>query len=371
MTDERTALDAVAATIGPLLAALETLAFVSRYLHPPALASLIDQISDVDGPLRAALAELDRAPRAAPLEALVAQLRGAAEAAIRAFEGLRTCLEGDNPLAGALRALRQGSHALEASYPLASVLPPVSEFFLTPAARANAALLASLSQHQRNDNTGVMHAANEHDMRGGFSIYVPEYYDPIRRYPLIMALHGGRGHGRAFLWTWLREARSHGAILVSPTASGKTWSLTEPEIDSANIAAILARVQQTWNIDPTHMMLTGMSDGGTFALLSGLHEDSPFTHLVAAATGFHPMLAAMVEPGRISGLPIYLMHGALDWMFPVSNARAVSQTLREAGARITYREIADLSHTYPREQNEPVLDWFIDRPTLAAPHPAP
>ena len=38
-------------------------------------------------------------------------------------------------------------------------------------------------------------------------------------------MHGGAGNGRAFLWSWLRDARGHGAIVISPTAVGDTWAL--------------------------------------------------------------------------------------------------------------------------------------------------
>ena len=65
-----------------------------------------------------------------------------------------------------------------------------------------------------------MHDHNEPGSRGGFSLYVPEYYTPDRAWPLVMALHGGSGNGRGFLWSWLRDARSLGAILVAPTATG-------------------------------------------------------------------------------------------------------------------------------------------------------
>ena len=77
---------------------------------------------------------------------------------------------------------------------------------------------------------------NDTSERGGFSVYVPEDYDPARAYPLVMALHGGSGHGRLFLWSWLREARGRGVILVAPTAIGDTWSLMEPHVDSAHLA---------------------------------------------------------------------------------------------------------------------------------------
>jgi len=33
--------------------------------------------------------------------------------------------------------------------------------------------------------------------------------------------------------------------------------------------------------------------------------------------------------------------------------------LQEAGARLVYRELADLSHTYPRDENPKILDWLL------------
>ena len=34
------------------------------------------------------------------------------------------------------------------------------------------------------------------------------------------------------------------------------------------------------------------------------------------------------------------------------------QLLSAAGANVTYRELDDLSHTYPREMNAPMLAWL-------------
>jgi phospholipase/carboxylesterase len=106
------------------------------------------------------------------------------------------------------------------------------------------------------------------------------------------------------------------------------------------------------------MLLTGMSDGGTFCYVSGLDGASPFTHLGPVASTFHPLMAEMADAHRLRGLPIFLVHGKLDWMFPVQVARHTQQALSAAGADVTYREIDDLSHTYPREINAEMLRWL-------------
>ena len=81
------------------------------------------------------------------------------------------------------------------------------------------------------------------------------------------------------------------------------------------------------------MLLTGMSDGGTFCYVSGLESASPFTHLAPVAATFHPMMAEMADAERLRGLPIHIVHGELDWMFPVQMARQTSEALSAAGAQ--------------------------------------
>ena len=329
-----------------LLDTLDVLGFIARHMHPPRLEALTATLGDRDAALRRSLAE------AVWPEPVRKHAMAAAEATLRACDDLRVAAGSHEGLRQAYRALRRVSHALEALYPLAVLLPSVDRFFLSSDALTVGATHSEVP-------SGVMHFANATNERGGFSLYVPEDYDPSRPYPLVMALHGGSGHGRLFLWSWLREVRGRGVILAAPTAMGDTWSLMEPEIDSANLARVLDEIAQRWRVDRTHLLLTGMSDGGTFTLLSGLDDQSPFTHLAPVAASFHPLLLTMADPRRIRGLPIYLVHGALDWMFPVSVARSAQGALAAAGAAVNYREIPDLAHTYPREEGSAILDWLL------------
>jgi phospholipase/carboxylesterase len=283
-------------------------------------------------------------------------LETASDAVLAAFGGLREVQHGNGDLYAAYRALRRAAQAQEALYPLVAKFPPVSEFFLNKDMREDADLLSRLASGA--EGTGVTHDHNEPGSRGGFSLYVPEYYTSDRSWPLVVALHGGSGNGRDFLWSWLRDARSFGAILIAPTATGRTWALMGDDGDTPNLNRILESVRGRFKVDAARMLLTGMSDGGTFCYVTGLESASPFTHLAPVAATFHPLMAQMADSERMRGLPIFLTHGKLDWMFPVEVARHARDALRAAGAEVSYREVDDLSHTYPREINAELLRWL-------------
>ncbi|QWG13975.1 phospholipase [Bradyrhizobium sediminis] len=352
--------DDIAAVLPPLLQSLESLAFIARHLNPPDFDRVMEAAGSPDQALRAVRPRLAEWPE--EFSGIRTSLEAASDAALAAFMGLRAVQNGNGDLVAVFRALRYAPRAQEALYPLAAKLPPVSSFFLDPALRDDAGLLARLAG-PANEDTGILHDHNEPGSCGGFSLYVPEYYTPDRAWPLVMALHGGSGNGRGFLWSWLRDARSRGAIVIAPTATGSTsnkntWALMGEDTDTPNLLRILDAVRARWNIDPDRMLLTGMSDGGTFCYVSGLQSTSPFTHLAPVSATFHPLMAEMADAERLRGLPIYLVHGRLDWMFPVQVARQTHQLLSAAGADVTYRELDDLSHTYPREMNAPMLDWL-------------
>ena len=347
--------DDIVAVLPPLLQSLEALSFVARHLNPPDFDRIMHTVGEPEQTLQAARARLAEWPeRFADVRSA---LDAASDAALKAFAGLRAVQNGHGDLLAVFRALRYAPRAQEALYPLAAKFPPISSFFLDPALREDEELLMRLAAPVRED-TGVLHDNNESGSRGGFSLYVPEYYMPDRAWPLVMALHGGSGNGRNFLWSWLRDARSFGAILIAPTATGNTWALMGEDNDTPNLMRILQTVQNRWTIDPKRLLLTGMSDGGTFCYVSGLESASPFTHLAPVSATFHPLMAEIADAERLRGLPIFQVHGRLDWMFPVQVARQTHNLLTAAGADVNYREIEDLSHTYPREINAEVLQWL-------------
>ncbi len=144
-----------------------------------------------------------------------------------------------------MRARRKICQAQEKLFPLRLTFPRLNRLFLETAV------------YDRVDEpdpippegflVGLNHFGVEDDnySRGAVSLYVPEYYDNQKKWPVVVALHGGAGHGRDFIWTWLRESRSRGFILLSPTSKGRTWSIFYPEIETACAHSVVKCLNQS------------------------------------------------------------------------------------------------------------------------------
>lgn len=354
------AIDAISALVPATLRALHAVEFAIRHVSPQSLPELLVALKGRNDDLAPALAVSRTLDWPARLQPVRDHLERAATFAGEALAGLFAAPEAPQPIVAAYRALRGYARACEALYPMAVHLRPVSHFFLEQPARTDTALVERLDAvDPLREGVGFMHVGGPAGARGTYSLYVPEYYDETREWPLVVALHGGSGNGGAFLWSWLREARTRGFILLAPTALGGTWSLMEPEIDGPNIDRMVEQVAGRWNVDASRRLLTGMSDGGTFTYVLGLQGDCRFTHLAPIAASFHPLLMNSAAASRVRGLPVHIVHGVRDWMFPPEMARMAERSLRDAGADVVYREIADLSHTYPRDENARILDWFL------------
>jgi phospholipase/carboxylesterase len=333
----------------------------SERLAPERSVALAEQTEAAHGgPLRAGRAALDASPPPPELAPFAERFNEGFEHVERACE-LFTSFSTGPPherIARILGAIHCLARAQETFYQLRLGLPPFAAYWCLPG-------IEVADQPARRGSagapaTGILHVSRG-GHHGGFSLYVPEQYTPERPWPTIVALHGGSGNGRDFLWTWVREAKSCGYLLVAPTAAGDTWSA----VDDRGLLQVLAWVEQRYRLDVDRILLTGLSDGATFTLLYGLAHPDVYRALAPLCGVLHPANEVLGNLGRARGVPIYLVHGAQDFLFPVALAHVTRDTLASAGAALEYREIADLSHTYPRSENARILRWFDSLPWRA------
>ena len=347
-----------------LLRTLEALEISQRNMHPSRVTKLAEFVTPFhDGLVEntSGFAELEFPEH---MQAFQERLTRAAEYARRACDGLIRHEEG---MGNTMRAMRAICRAQETLYPIAALMSPVNQYFLEEPLRADAALAERIASGAERQEVGLKHAANSREERAGFSLFVPESWDGETPLSLVMALHGGTGHGTDFIWSWLREARGRGFALIAPTSAQDTWSLMGEEYDLERLHEIIGFVKGQYPIDDEHILLTGMSDGGTYSLLAGLREASPFTHLAPFSGVLHPEIAMHGNLRHALNRKIYLVHGTLDWMFPIETAYMAQGELESVGAELVFRPIEGLSHTYARGENDALLNWF--NPALNLPGP--
>lgn len=206
--------------------------------------------------------------------------------------------------------------------------------------------------------TGFTHKERDRD-RSDYSLYVPENYTSDSRWPLIICMHGGYGEGYEYIWTWLRPARAKGYILLSPKSIGDTWSMTMGSRDTRSIMRMLDEVRGVYSVDPSRIYLTGLSDGGIMTYILGLERHEIFAGIAPVAGALHMAADPMLRSGTGRELPIFVIHGVHDFIFPVQFTRQTNNLLKQLGYNLTYEELPEWGHAFPYSINERlVAPWF-------------
>lgn len=126
-----------------------------------------------------------------------------------------------------------------------------------------------------------------------YLVYVPKSYDPARRTPLVISLHGAGlwGAGQRDLSGWNAVADSAGFIVVYPSGSKpgvRVWRSMSPanmQVDVRFMSDLIDTLQARYNIDPTRVFANGLSNGGgmSWALACTLSNRVAAVGLVGAA----------------------------------------------------------------------------------------
>jgi len=312
---------------------------------------LYDTVGDLFPPLNSALDELSPPPE---WETFHQQWKDALAQLEDAYTSFLTGSESNFFVSyfQSRRAFSQGKYEL---YGLRNQLPTLQQYWILPED------ISRLTEVETSiagvtANIGVMHrpATKEH---GEYSLYVPENYDPSKRWPLIIAMHGGHGRGDDYLLTWLRPAKSKGYIVLSPKSLDQTWSLTQPGVDIRSILSMVEELLDEYSIDTGRLFATGLSDGGTFSFALGLSCPKLFAGIapIAAAGEF----IALFDLEKSKTLPVFMVHGVKDFIFPVAMAQRTHALLQQSGFDVIYKELPDWGHAYTYSINENlILPWF-------------
>jgi pimeloyl-ACP methyl ester carboxylesterase len=155
-----------------------------------------------------------------------------------------------------------------------------------------------------------------------YSLQLPPEYDPDRRYPCVVTLHGRVAGPEAQLDWWagtynpefkmcIGEASRHGYIVIAPhwaQAKQPLYQYTEDE--HARVLRSLRDAMRRTSIDVDRVFLSGHQMGGDAAWDIALAHPDLWAGLIAIGADSEKYATQYASNGRY--LPLYFIAGALD-----------------------------------------------------------
>lgn len=223
--------------------------------------------------------------------------------------------------------------------------------------------------------------SNIDDTDQPYAIYLPKSYDPARKYPLVVSLHGaysnhrlnlrrvfGRGNlaaeSDAEASRYFPPLRDIDFIVASPFARG---TMGYQGIAEKDVYDVLADVKRRFSIDDDRVYLTGLSMGGGGTLWLGLTRPDVWAALAPVCPG-QPQGVEDLAPNALH-LPVHLFHGDQDPAVPVAVSRAWHKRFLDLDVRAEYVEYPGVRHNSwdYAYRNGAIFDWFAKFRRVRAP----
>jgi predicted peptidase len=218
-----------------------------------------------------------------------------------------------------------------------------------------------------------------------YVIYVPRDWNPARRWPVFLALHGGGTYGTNALWATegaLAKAiriypERFPAIAVFPQGhpDGQGWQGPNGEAALAEMTAAIT----AFNGDTSRLYLTGFSAGGNGAWWLAYHHPDRFaaalivcgwvTRFTGRQSGIvYPQIAPETSSDAytavvkgVGNLPVWLVHGDADKSISVDESRRMFAALKAHGNDAHFLELPGVDHAAwdPAYQNADIATWLL------------
>jgi pimeloyl-ACP methyl ester carboxylesterase len=183
------------------------------------------------------------------------------------------------------------------------------------------------------------------DFRCG--VYIPPSYDPSRKYPLVVYLHGKSDTiTRNIGWYGQAAVLADPCIVLTPkcplSETGEWGNSHSKEIPPMveKMFEMISLVQKQYTLDENRFYIYGISMGaiGTFGIIQ------KFPDVFAAGYAICGWGTRDVAPS-LSKIPFWIFHGDQDDVVPVEGSRQVYQAvLAYGGKKIRYTELKGVKH---------------------------
>jgi predicted esterase len=178
-----------------------------------------------------------------------------------------------------------------------------------------------------------------------YRLFIPSKYDPQKKWPLIVALHGMGGNENSMFDGYNKgvvkeEAEKRGYLIVCPKGRG----IADMYLGNAqkDVFDALAHVRQLYNIDADRIYLMGHSMGGYGSWIVSTTQPEIFAAIAPFSGGGLPMVIPALK--KIAHVPWFVVHGDADPTVNVEESRKMVKAGKELGIEIIYKEIPGGDH---------------------------
>ncbi|MCK6439677.1 MAG: hypothetical protein L6Q71_05685 [Planctomycetes bacterium] len=209
-----------------------------------------------------------------------------------------------------------------------------------------------------------------------YMLRIPDTYDPERRYPMMVRLHGAVfffQHKRSkadfnYFCKWLDEKWEEDIIVLGPSAyipqKGKESCWWNIEGGMRNILHMIREVKRNYNIDDDRVFIGGMSDGGNGSYALATRRPDTFAgYFPFVAHPMIPMLNGVCQQWftNLKGANIYHVSGGKDETYPGEIINRHIARANEQGASIIlqYYPEAGHDHTFHSVEIPKILDTMV------------
>ncbi len=219
-----------------------------------------------------------------------------------------------------------------------------------------------------------------------YQVYVPRDFDPKRKWPVVLALHGGGEYGSDGIsitagtlgQTIRRHPERLPAIVVFAQAHADGTPGWQRQGGEAALKAVDSAVAE-FHGDVSRVYLTGLSAGGNGAWFLAFHDPKRFAAMIVACgfvsdfTGlqshlFYPAIAGMgpdrydIVARTLRDLPIWIVHGDADKNVSVEESRHMAAALKALNADVRYTELPGADHQAAWERaytDQEITAWLL------------
>jgi hypothetical protein len=197
--------------------------------------------------------------------------------------------------------------------------------------------------------TGVVKLSNRtNGVEHFYALNVPEHYDPSRKYQVRFQLHGGVGGRESNQPRGNGESPLPGAeqIYVVPYAWAASPWWSDDQV--TNLGVIVDSIKRLYNVDENHVVIAGVSDGGTGAYYIGMRDTTPYASFIPL-NGFIMVIAngdiddGQVFPNNLRNKPMFAVNGGKDPLYPMSTVEPYLKHLMTA-VNIEYHPQPEAAH---------------------------